>query len=402
MPAVADLDVCIKRWGQLWAAKHSFPDYFDILWRSIEAFFRTSSSSLRPPIDFEKVLGEMIALAHWMEPAPWGDTLRQIACDGGPPPNLNFPPPYGEGPYGPTVMLKDQLQFLIAELAGHVRGLCRNIDSRGDAADEYGALFRGLRSAFDVGIYNLNYDTAALAAWPDAFTGFNEAGAFDPNGIHQRSRWDFIYHLHGSVHHSLVGEFGDAICWRQDLEGKFFDDHHGQSSDKRSEGREFPKTTLVAGGFKLDQLLVEPFQSMHAALVRHVYAADAILIGGYGFRDVHVNRALRNRLAIAGGPPVMVLDRAGDNTDPMEGRQDTWALELCATLGANGYFFKEHGTSLPRMPSELADNESFEVDAPHHVAIWYGGFTAAAHRLASIVSWLSGEADDVLTSPSLG
>jgi hypothetical protein len=35
---------------------------------------------------------------------------------------------------------------------------------------------------------------------------------------------------------------------------------------------------------------------LQAALVRHVYEADAILIGGYGFADVHVNRALRNRL----------------------------------------------------------------------------------------------------------
>src|SRR6266542_3210320 len=31
-----------------------------------------------------------------------------------------------------------------------------------------------------------------------------------------------------------------------------------------------PSTTLIAGGFKLDQLLVEPFHSLHASFVRHV------------------------------------------------------------------------------------------------------------------------------------
>src|SRR5208283_5261335 len=112
--------------------------------------------------------------------------------------------------------------------------------------------------------------------------------------------------------------------------------------DDRSDGKSFPKTTLIAGGFKLDQLLVEPFHSLHAAMVRHVYEADAILIGGYGFGDVHVNRARRNLRAHGAGadrPPVMHLDRASDRTDPMAFRQDIWAHEVCRTLHADGHFF---------------------------------------------------------------
>ena len=60
-----------------------------------------------------------------------------------------------------------------------------------------------LRDIFDVGIYNLNYDAVALTAWPEAFTGFNSAGDFDPITVHQRREWDFLYHLHGSVYHTL-------------------------------------------------------------------------------------------------------------------------------------------------------------------------------------------------------
>ena len=75
-------------------AQRNFRDYFDILWRSIELYFRSRSTNIRPSLNFEKVLGEMVALAHWMEPAPWGDTLRQTGCDGAAPPHLNFPPPF--------------------------------------------------------------------------------------------------------------------------------------------------------------------------------------------------------------------------------------------------------------------------------------------------------------------
>jgi hypothetical protein len=402
MPSIADLDGLMRQWGQEWALERACPDYFDALWCSAEAYYQTANSVLRPPLNFEKVLGDMVALAHWMTPAPWGDTLRQIACSGAPPPDLDFATPslHGPAPYGATVMVRDQLKHLLIALVRHMRRLCRDLDSTNDAARKYRVFFDALRRAFDVGIYNLNYDTAALTASPDAYTGFNESGQFDPSGIHQRAEWGFIYHLHGSVHHSLAGEFGDKVCWRRDLGDDFFDGHQGLSDDKRSEGRSFPKTTIIAGGFKLDQLLVEPFHSFHAALVRHVYAADAILLGGYGFGDVHINRALRNRLATSGDrPPVMVLDHVGDTTDPMEFRHDLWTHGLCAALGAASKLFLEPGHASPVVPAELAIRGSFEVARPHRVAVWYGGFIAAAGRCDDITSWLDGGADEVLIPP---
>jgi len=226
--------------------------------------------------------------------------------------------------------------------------------------------------------------------------------SFEPGLVHERTTWDFVYHLHGSVHHSLNRRFGDEICWKQNLtEGEFFDAPEGRSSDKRSEGRSFPRTTLIAGGFKLDQLLVEPFQSLHAALVRHVYAAGGILIGGYGFGDVHINRALRNRFNVGNTRPpvpVMVLDRACDRTDPMAFRNDMWAVELCSTLCTDGHFFAEPGHASPPVPAELAERGAFEVDAHHRVTLWHGGFTKAGHRLSSVMQWLGGATDEALDS----
>src|SRR5713101_8674016 len=120
----------------------------------------------------------------------------------------------------------------------------------------------------------------------------------------------FAYQLHGSVHHTLERESGNSIRWQPDLGVQFFDGHQGLATDRRSEGKPFPTSTLIAGGFKLDQLLVEPFQSLYATLVRHAYEADAILIGGYGFSDPHINRALQNRMKCAAErreprPPLM-------------------------------------------------------------------------------------------------
>lgn len=294
----------------------------------------------------------------------------------------------------------DQLSRLLGKLAQHMRSLCVKADCTGAETLRYQTVINALREAFELGIYNLNYDTAALTAWPEANTGFDETGIFEPSLVHdQNEKWNFVHHLHGSVHHSLVGRLGNEICWRRNLldTDNFFDTQEGQWSDKRSEGRSFPITTLIAGGFKLDQMLVEPFHSMHAALVRHLYAADAILIGGYGFGDVHINRALRNRLAVPGvRPPVMVLDWASNLIDPMAFRADLWAYELSATLRTGGNFFLEPGHSSPPVPFDLAAGRSFEVAALHRVAIWYGGFTEAATRVDSIVRWLDGGSDESL------
>lgn len=397
LPSGGDLDRCMMAWSRRWAEEESEPDYFAVLWKSIEEYYARGNSRLHTPLNFEKALGDMVALAHWMEPPPWGDTLREIACDGAEPPRLKSAPPHGQGRYGTTIAVTDQLTFLLAKLAQHMRELCRNLQPTSDAARSYAAILDGLRSDCEVGIYNLNYDTAAISAWAPAYTGFNETGAFEPSRIHERAKWDFIYHLHGSVHYSLVSEFAEEICWRRDLNESFFDGHEGYANDKRSEGRSFPKTTLVAGGFKLDQLLVEPFHSMHSALVRHVYAADAVLVAGYGFGDAHLNRALRNRLGVPGRRPrVMVLDFANDNTNPMQFRDDLWTHELCHTLATDGWFFREPGLASPRPISELKREAGFEVDADHGVAIWYGGFIDAGLRLDSILSWLGGASDDVL------
>lgn len=392
MPSVACLDRQMTGWSETWKAQRGFPNYFQKLWDSVDRYYQAPKTGLRPQVNFEKVLGDMVALAHWMVPPPHGDTLREIACGGKEPPDLDFPCPHN---FGPTVTIVDQLTYLLCRLAKHMRELCRAIDTTAPYFQSYKRLIGALVGRFDVGIYNLNYDNVAHAAWPEAFLGFGADAArsqcgsvFDPVAVHTRREWSFLYHLHGSVHHTLVNQ---SIRWQRDLTGKFFDVHQGLLSDRSSEEKDLLKTTLVAGDFKLDQLLTEPFQSFYATLVRHVYEADAVLIGGYGFGDAHVNRVLQNRLKQLDPdkrPPVMVLTRSESN-HPMKTRDDRWSRFLCTALATNGWFF-------PGIPSisDLLERREFEVSLSHRVAIWHGGFVEAVDRLDAILPWLEGQAND--------
>jgi hypothetical protein len=392
----------MKAWSDDWALQVGPPNFFSHLWNEIDAYYRSGSRRDGPIINFEKVLGEMIALAHWMEPAPWGDTLRATACEGMQPPSLAFPMLNDTDKYGATVPIIDQLGYLSGQLAKFMRLKSSEINKSGQEARRYADLFGGLRDAFDVGVYNLNYDTAALAACPGCYTGFDGHGDFDPREVHRREDWGFVYHLHGSVHHSFERWHGGSICWRDDLTNAetFFDVLEGNPTERRSEGKSFPQTTLIAGGHKLDQLLVEPFHSLYTTLVRHIYEADAVLIGGYGLGDVHVNRALRNRYGTARTRvPTIVLDFAGPSTNPMTFRQDAWSRELSATLLAPASFYLEPGHPSPPRPQELAEQQSFEVSHQHRVALWYGGFTVAAKRLDGILPWLLGAPDEILIPP---
>jgi hypothetical protein len=403
VPSVRDIDEQMAGWARKWAVDTGYQDYFGKLWLAVSKYYSTGDRRYRPGPDFEKVLGEMVALSHWMMPAPWGDSLRETACSGCAPPDLAFPvhPFMEHAPYNATIAIEDQKDTLLATLARHMRAASLAIDPAAEAAKRYRQLIDGLREPFDIGIYNLNYDTAAINAWPEAYTGFGASGQFEPQAVHRRAEWNFIYHLHGSVHHSLSHEHGGDVRWRNDLSDAvhFFDKPVTSANDKRSEGRAFSRGTLIAGGYKLDQLLIEPFHSFQAALIRHVYSADAVMVGGYGFADVHINRALQNRLGTsASRVPVVVLDYAPPKTDPMMFRHDPWAYALSSTLVAPGDFFRALGNLSAPSPTELAAERAFEISAQHKVAIWHAGFTSAATAVDRISPWLSGEPDGVLAA----
>lgn len=94
MPSVGKLDELMLTWSRDWTASNGSPtNYFEVLRSAIERYYCTGTLSLQHPLNYGKVLGEMIALSHWMTPAPWGNTMRETACPGDAPASLVFPYP---------------------------------------------------------------------------------------------------------------------------------------------------------------------------------------------------------------------------------------------------------------------------------------------------------------------
>ena len=243
MPSVSDLETLIGKWSDDWAKTRQLSNHYRTLRESIGKYYGSGAARPRSILNFEKVLGEMIALSHWVTPAPFGDPLRQIACNGAPPSDLRFASV--PEPWAGAIEVRDQLTYLLIKLARHFRLLCANTNASSEAFVSYRALVSRLSNAFDVGIYNLNYDTLAKSAWPQAFTGFDDEREFDAAAVHSRQEWGFVYHLHGSVHHSLFAAAGEGpIVWRSDLKADFNDGDPSNPRGRRSEDKSFPNTTL--------------------------------------------------------------------------------------------------------------------------------------------------------------
>ncbi len=392
MPGVGKIDELMRRWSQEWTAEPHFDagyDVYSVLWEATERYYGSNHYGIRP--NFERVLGEMTALASWLSPPPFGNPIIEAIEGGGPVGALQWLCSPSDEPAARKLIVSQQA-FLLERLANHMRDLSAKFEARPSEISDYTEFFGQLRDRFDLGIYNLNYDTVARNAWPDAYCGFDHYGNFDPSRVAQRREWGFIYHLHGSVHHS-ISDRTRRIEWKDDL-GSDFTDHLETAPDMALDFRPAPLTTLIAGGFKLDQLLSEPFQTFYSSLIRHAQDADAFLIAGYGFGDPHVNRALRNGFVRpdddAPRPKAVVLEKTPHEHPQTATRQshDHWAYQLRHTLDIAFHLTKDHleGRLTVR---PFIENEEFEPDISGRVAVWHGGFREAFPSAGKIADRLS-------------
>lgn len=395
LPGVSHIDKKMKGWSTEWGDKLVFPHgtgqgIFNDVWEMLDEYYRGQPAERGFHVNFERVLGEMTALAGLVTPAPFGSPLRLAVKDG----TLSerFTWPTGDGPYFHRDFILDQQAFLLRKLAVYMRERSAAIDHGSDCFRSYQELFTCLRSEFELGVYNLNYDDLAVRARPGAFTGFTD-GRFDPAEVNGREAWDFVYHLHGSIHYSFTGSTAShEIRWHDDLDGDFIDDHavpRGAVLDFKP----LSETTLIAGGFKLDQLLSDPFQSFQASLVRHIHEADACLIIGYGFGDHHVNRALLNGFDAARHyrcerPSAVVLDYRPEGWRlSVNEAHDYRARALARSLGASFLpaAARPPGSALER---RMCESAQFEIDLGQRVAFWCGGLLKAQAHLDDIIAWL--------------
>jgi hypothetical protein len=177
------------------------------------------------------------------------------------------------------------------------------------------------------------------------------------------------------------------LVWKDDLDSTF-KNSQPQPTPMGQNFTPIVPTTLIAGGFKLDQLLSDPFQTFHAALICHAHEADAVLVAGYGFGDVHVNRALENRYSLfpydpSRRPPALVLTKSHPSFQPTAERQeyDLWGYQLTHTLNTR------FDSKIPIQ--QLIEQRMLEKDMHGYLAIWHGGFVEAADLLDDVMVKLS-------------
>ncbi len=394
MPSVCDINERMKGWSReceptTGLSGDSGRGIFNVLWKIVEAYYGSNHYNIGA--NYERILGEMTALASWLTPSPFGNVLRAAVRDGAPVSAFGLPPETEKYSYR-HLIIREQ-GFLLEKLAKYMRECSKSLEMESSPFFAYQNIFLKLREQFDLGIYNLNYDNVARSAWPEAFHGFNSRGIFDPLCVSLRREWDFIYHLHGSVHHCISSPtYKPSLAWKNNLHDSF-EDYKPPIPDMAQDFRPIPMTTLIAGSFKLNQILAEPYQTFYAALVRHVQEADAILIAGYGFGDLHVNRVLRNRFEGPVNdrtlPQVIVLAKSNPMKLQTANLQDHdfWAYQLTHTLNTKFRISQKHLDHQPTVVEFIREHK-FETALRDRVRIWHGGFTEALQSLDEIAKRL--------------
>src|SRR5690349_12183597 len=80
IPSVGDLDRIMRVWSAEWARSCSRPNYFEAAWNAVERYYNATGTGVHPVANFETVLGEALAQAHWLAPAPYGNVLRGLVA----------------------------------------------------------------------------------------------------------------------------------------------------------------------------------------------------------------------------------------------------------------------------------------------------------------------------------
>jgi len=259
---------------------------------------------------------------------------------------------------------------------------------------EFEKFINQLNNDFDVAFVTLNYDNLITQVCPNLFTGFNkDTGSFEASTVYERDTWGLIYHLHGSVHFDMQGTPLDmhAIKWNPDLNSTFRGNSSGRNSQDNSEGISMPTSVIIAGYGKTNQIQRVPFRTYYSRVDEIADKADALMFMGYGFNDYHLNNSLHTIRNGEVKKPVVILDWASTNQDPMQLRHDEWSYNLCRTIPVNAHDMatRQYRDTAPDI-TDLKANEEFEVsnNPGYPLSIWYGGFTQACKRYQKIKSEL--------------
>jgi len=127
--------------------------------------------------------------------------------------------------------------------------------------------------------YTLNYDRLLQKICGiEFFEGFSENGTgkvvFDSKKVIEEQDNNSCYSLHGSIHYNF------------DVAGISINPDVNQKNSTPA------KPNFIAGLNKSSRILDKPYSQLYNAFYRDCINADYIIIIGYSFPDIHINRAI--------------------------------------------------------------------------------------------------------------
>jgi len=283
--------------------------------------------------------------------------------------------------------------YLIDELLKEFRNRCQSLTtSKHTELSTLKTFLSELEKHFDLGVLTFNYDNVFLSKLNNPSTGFDKNGMFDPANILNNKNWNFIYHIHGSVHFDMQSNMKGLhnITFNSDLSSIFHQNTSGRSGQTTPESQFVLTSNIIAGYGKSYQIQKNPFYLYFTDFAKKIYEADALLFAGYGFSDIYVNNVIAESFDFNRKRPVVVLTYSGDNQDPMQFRQDNWSWNLINCIATNSHSMstKNH-TTAPNI-SDLKTNREFEVsrESDKPLSIWHSGFLDACRNPNLIINEL--------------
>ncbi|UGQ34317.1 SIR2 family protein [Janthinobacterium sp. PLB04] len=391
MPSVSDVDRLIDS-----HANKNFPltnDPSSNLYRYCrdaiaQYYVQNPKSGLRKSVNFEEVLYQLnlIAAYHTDKNFSHGSNalLKPV-----PLPDVDH---FGRSTQVDAGLLRSISSTAIDTIVNEFIDKCKQATTQKSA--EIAALTKfldDLSNSFDIGILTLNYDNIFTQARPNLYTGFDrKTGSFDAHGVMTRTQWEFIYHMHGSMHFEMQGSSSDmhAISWTRTPATSHVTSSNGRNTQSSMEGTDFPTSTIIAGYGKTQQMMRQPFRTFYAQANRLVHEADSLLFLGYGFGDLHMNALfseVRNRQL-----PTVLVDYANNLQDPLPFRMDDWSYNMLRTLQINTHKMSAPGHTAAADIADLKARKELEMSTDPQVrfAVWYDGMAAATQYSQKILHHL--------------
>lgn len=193
---------------------------------------------------------------------------------------------------------------------------------------------------FCLDVFNLNYDTWVERSLSDYTDGFvqvedikgKKISQFKPIEYLKESDRNRVAHLHGQICFGFPGFYED-----NDKKESFHDTsnilykYEKYQDAKKNRQRKMPGydvsqsdyqimySNIITGLFKTDRLLWSPMNVYHSMLTRSILENKNLIIVGYGFSDLYIDKLLDMHNSVHGdNKKIIMIDMKDNNEDGQE------------------------------------------------------------------------------------